>query len=285
MATLNFNAANVAPSEVIEAVPAGWYNAVIDNSELKPTKDGSGAYLEVRFSVMDGQYVNRKIFKRLNIKNNSAQAQEIAYRELSSICHAIGRIQVSDSHELHGVPLKIKVTVRAASGDYEASNDIRSYKNINEPTPATATATAFAPPAAPWSAQSAPPAFGQPAAPAPAAPPAWQQPMAQQPWATTGAPTPPPAAPTAPAGQAFPSFNIPPAESVAPAQSVPTMQPVASQPDWANNAPQQGAAPTPSAPAAPAPAPAEPHPAQSATPPWMKTVAPAAGAATPPWNQ
>lgn len=255
MAQLNFDASTVSPSESIEAIPAGWYNAQIDQSEMKPTKDGSGAYLELRFSVLDGQYANRKVFTRLNLRNGNPVAQEIAYKQLSAICHATGVMQVQDSQQLHGRPLKIKVKVRAASGDYEASNEISSFKNINEQVdgpvgvaPAAAGGApwaqqpAAAPQAAPWAAQpaaapvapaqqSAPPA----AAPAPAAP-AWQPPAAQQPWAQQPAP-----------------------------QAAPVQQPAPPQPQ-----------------AAAAPAQAAPQPA-GAVPPWMQQAAAPAAGATPPW--
>lgn len=296
MAGLNFDASRVAPSEAMDAIPAGWYNAMIDDSELKPTKDGQGAYLQVRFTVIDGQYVNRKVFKRLNIRNNNPQAQEIAFRELSAICHAVGRLQVNDSQELHGLPMKIKVKVRPASGDYEASNDISGYKNINDPSVTVGPTAAPAAPAAPWGAANVTSA------------PAWQAP-AQQPWSQAPAQ---PQAQQAPVMQApvqtqaapggFPSFNIPqntpvqqapataPAAPAAPA--VETMPPAsaqaapAGQPEWANSVPQQPAQ-TAAAPQQPAPAantqPAAQHPAQGATPPWLRN-APANAGGTPPWN-
>lgn len=132
MALLNFNAATVAPSEgAMSAIPAGWYNAAIDESEMKPTKDGNGAYLQLRFTIIDGQYANRKVFTRLNLQNANPVAQKIAYEDLSAICHAIGQMQVAESAQLHGIPMKVKVKLRAASGEYEASNEINSYKNIN----------------------------------------------------------------------------------------------------------------------------------------------------------
>lgn len=254
MAQLSFDATTVPPSEPIEAIPAGWYNAQIDQSEMKPTKDDSGAYLELRFSILDGQYVNRKVFTRLNLRNANPVAQEIAYRQLSAICHATGVMQVQDSQQLHGRPLKIKVKVRAASGDYEASNEISAFKNIDEQVDGPVGGAPAAAGGAPWAQQpAAAPQAAQPAAapvapaqqfappaaaPAPAAP-AWQPPAAQQPWAQQPAP------------QAAP-------------QAAPVQQP-ASQPQ-----------------AAPAPAQAAPQPA-GAIPPWMQQAAAPAAGATPPW--
>lgn len=253
MAQLNFDASTVSPSESIEAIPAGWYNAQIDQSEMKPTKDGSGAYLELRFSVLDGQYANRKVFGRLNLRNANPVAQEIAYKQLSAICHATGVLQVQDSQQLHGRPMKIKVSVRAASGDYEASNELKAFKNINEQVDGPVGAPA-AQGGAPWAGQ--------------------QAPAAQQaaPWAGAPAATP---APT----QQF----APPVQAPAPAAAAPQWQPPAAQQPWAQ-APQQQA-PVQQAPVqqpAPQQAPAAQHPAQGATPPWMQQAAAPAGG-TPPW--
>lgn len=254
MAQLNFDASTVSPSESIEAIPAGWYNAQIDQSEMKPTKDGSGAYLELRFSVLDGQYANRKVFTRLNLRNANPVAQEIAYKQLSAICHATGVLQVQDSQQLHGRPLKIKVKVRAASGDYEASNEISSFKNINEQVDGPVGGAPAAAGGAPWA--------QQPAAAPQAAP-----------WAPQ-----PAAAPVAPAQQFAPP-------AAAPVPAAPAWQPPAAQQPWAQQpapqaAPVQQPAPQPQA--APAPAQAAPQ-AAGAVPPWMQQAAAPAAGAVPPW--
>ena len=250
MAQIDFDASTVAPSESLEAIPAAWYNMVIDQSELKPTKDGNGAYLELRFSVMDGQYAGRKVFDRLNIRNSNPVAQEIAFKSLSAICHAVGMLQVADSSQLHNRPLKVKVSVRAAQGDYEASNEVKGYKNINDPVGNAAPAAG----AAPWS----PPPQQAPQQPAQAAP-QWQQPQApQQQW------------------QAAPAAQQPVQQPVQqPAQQ--WQQPAAQQP-WA-------AAPA-AAPAAPVQQPQQPqqpavNPAASAAPPWMQQQPQQGG--NPPW--
>ena len=256
MAQLNFDATQVAPDLGFETVPAGWYNAMIDESEMKPTKDGSGAYLQTRFNIIDGQYANRKISMRLNLRNTNPVAQEIAYKQLSAICHAVGVMQVADSSQLHGRPMKVKVKVRAASGDYEASNEISAFKNINEQVEGAP--------------QAAPTAGGAPWAQQPAAAPQ------AAPWAGQ-----PAAQPQAPAQQ-----FAPPAQPAA-APAAPAWQPPAAAQPWAQ-APQAApaAAPVQAAPAqAPAAAPAAQHPAQGATPPWMQQAAQAPAGQTPPWAQ
>lgn len=241
MTQIQFDARTVAPSEAIEAIPAGWYIAMAETSEMKPTKLNDGFYLEMTFKVLDGQYINRKLWTRLNLRNSNPQAQEIAYRELSAICHATGRLVVGDSAELHNIPLKIKVKVKPGDGQYEASNEITGYKNVNEPTGAQAAPA----PAAPWA--------GAPAAPAVA-----------------------PAPAAAPAGPV--SWPGQPAPAAAPvAAPAPAWQPPAAAQPW--TAAPATAAPAPAAPAPAAPAAA--HPAQAAQPAWMAAPAPGAGATPP----
>jgi hypothetical protein len=146
MAQLNFDASQVKPSTgTNDPVPAAWYNAAIVASEIKPTSKGDGTMLCLTFSILDGLYANRKIFVNLNIRNANPVAQEIAYADLSAICAAVGLVQVPESELLHNRPLKIKVKVRPAKGEYEASNAITSYKNINEKVDMSLPATAGVP--------------------------------------------------------------------------------------------------------------------------------------------
>lgn len=184
MAQLNFDASQVAPSEALEAIPAGWYNAQMTASEMKPTSDGTGAYLQAEFTVLSGDYAGRKLFDRINLQNKNPVAVEIGYKTLSAICHAVGVIQVQDSQQLHGRPLQLKVSLRAAGPGadgkhYEASNEVKGYKGMDGAGVPMAGAPAGGAPS--W----APQAPAQQAAPAPqqAAPtPPWQgQPAAQAP--------------------------------------------------------------------------------------------------------
>jgi hypothetical protein len=174
-ADLNFDATTVEPDAGFETIPPGWYNVAIDESTMKPTKDGAGSYLELRFNVLDGQYANRKLYTRLNLKNANVQTVEIAQKQLSAICHAVKVLRPQKSEELHGLPLKGKVKIRPAQGDYEASNEFTAYKGIDEvvdqagATPPTPGADGA--PAQPWADAPAAGLAAEPAA-TPAAPPA-----------------------------------------------------------------------------------------------------------------
>jgi Protein of unknown function (DUF669) len=128
MATLNIDTTNIDTAPRFDPLPAGDYPVIISESETRLTKDGSGQYLQIKLEVQSGEFAGRTLFDRLNLWNNNRQAQEIAQRSLSQICHAVGVMQVNDSQELHHKPLIATVKVRPARDNYEASNEIKGYK-------------------------------------------------------------------------------------------------------------------------------------------------------------
>ena len=157
LSAFNFNAEEVEPSSSFDPIPAGWYTAIISNSEMKATRDGYGEYLSLTLQIIEGQYENRLVFARLNLKNANDKAVDIARKDLAAICRAVGVMSPQASEELHDIPLMIKVKVRPASGDYEASNDIGGYKAAEganlTPAPKAASKPQTPPPAAtkkPW---------------------------------------------------------------------------------------------------------------------------------------
>lgn len=293
MAQLNFNAAEVAPDAGYgDPLPDGWYNVMADDSEVKPASNNASTgncFLSMRFVVLDGDFKGRKLFTRFNIRNSNPVAQEIAYKQLSAVAHAVGVLMVQDSMQLHGIPLKVRVKVvsgqlkdkqNPAAGVYDPSNDIVSYKNINEvvqqPVAVHApVAGGFPAQVAPTQQFQAPAAQAAPAMPNPAQ---WAQPAVQQfaPPVQQAAAAAPQFAQQTTAPQFAPQQQFtPPAQQAAPQQFAP---PSFSPPVQQAAAPvQQFAAPVQQAPAqqqAPAAAPAEaPAPAQSATPPWARPAA------------
>ena len=153
MSTLNFNAAEVEPSTGFDAIPAGKYQVIINESEMKPTKTGNGQYLWLEFEVISGEYKGRKLWTRLNLENPNIDAVRMARADLSAICRAVNVLNPQDSVELHNLPLTVTVRCRKNQDD-ELVNEIKGYgprenaviqKPAGAPTP-TATATKAAPP-------------------------------------------------------------------------------------------------------------------------------------------
>ena len=143
MAILNFNANEVEPSKPFDPIPAGKYVAVITDSEMKETRAGTGRYLQLEFEVTDGEYAGRKLWSRLNIENQNAEAVRLARADLSAICRAVNVLTPSDSADLHNLPLVIKVHCRKDKNTGEITNDIRGYesKANYKPEPKQAPAT------------------------------------------------------------------------------------------------------------------------------------------------
>ncbi|MEO1969922.1 MAG: DUF669 domain-containing protein [Pirellulaceae bacterium] len=149
MADLNgFDADTVEPTTDFETIPAGKYEAVITESEFKPTKAGTGNYLQLTFQVIAGPYKNRFLWARLNLNNPNATAVTIAQSELSAICRAVGVTKPRDSAELHNLPLVIRVRCKTRHDTGEIVNEIAGYTKKES---AVAAQTAMSVSTPPWS--------------------------------------------------------------------------------------------------------------------------------------
>lgn len=143
-----FDASSIEPSTGYDVLPPGKYLAQIVASEMRVTKDGLGQYLYLEVDILDGQYAGRKLFDRLNLINANPDAVQIAQRTLSSICRAVGKLQVSNSEQLHLIPLIADVRVRPPKGLYGESNSIRYLPRNAAPSTTPPASTTAAPVAA-----------------------------------------------------------------------------------------------------------------------------------------
>ena len=158
MASLNFNAANIEPQQSFDALPAGRYEVLITDSEMKETKAGTGAYLMLTMEVIgDTKHSNRKLWTRLNLVNPNATAVQIAERELSAICHCVGVMEPGDSEELHNIPLTVDVVQELNPQSGQMTNRIKGYSQANgapapkaKPAAPAAFATGKVAAATPW---------------------------------------------------------------------------------------------------------------------------------------
>ena len=119
MADLTGFNANEYEAASFDVLPAGDYDVVIVESDLKETKAKNGHYLELVLQVINGPFQNRKLWARLNVKNPSEKCQAIGKGQLAEICRAVGVLTPGDSVELHNKPFKVKVKV----GQDDKGND------------------------------------------------------------------------------------------------------------------------------------------------------------------
>jgi len=150
----SFNAADVAPSQDIGPIPAGEYLAHITDSDVKPTKAGTGNYAELVYEITQGECKGRKVWLRLNLDNPNAKAVEIAQRQLSAICHAVGIMNITDTAQLHYKQHIIRVDYIKADGvkSQKDSNEVRGWKKAEGVQAAPAAPSPAAAPGAapPW---------------------------------------------------------------------------------------------------------------------------------------
>lgn len=140
-----FDASTVEPATPFEVLPPGKYLVQIVASEMRPTKDGLGQYLFLEIDVLDGQHAGRKLFDRLNLINANPDTVQMAQRTLSALCRAAGKMQVSNSDQLHLIPLHIDVKVKPPKGQYGESNAIRYLPRPDMPAVAPPTPPAVQP--------------------------------------------------------------------------------------------------------------------------------------------
>lgn len=159
-------------------LPAGEYQVAIDAADVFDTKAGTGQYIKLRLRVEGPTHAGRILFANVNIRNPSADAERIGRADLRKIMVAIGTPEISDTQQMMGGQMIVKVTVKN-SEQYGPENDVRGYRAVGASMPA----------ATPVSTAAATAAVQMPsAAPAPqAAAPAAQRPTtAAPPWARKG---------------------------------------------------------------------------------------------------
>ena len=70
-------------------IPEGEYPAVLNQWNWKATKAGTGNYLELEFIIVEHLLMNRKQWERLNLKNPSEKAVNIARELLNKFLKAV----------------------------------------------------------------------------------------------------------------------------------------------------------------------------------------------------
>lgn len=138
-----FDVENLPQSDnKFEPLPAGWYSATIQGAELKNTKAGNGQYIALKYAITGPTHQGRIIFGNLNIKNPNPKAEEIGRQQLGDVMRAIGLAKVTDTDQLIGGSLSIKLAVKE---DEYGGNEVKGCKSLTgsiPPAPKMAAASA-----------------------------------------------------------------------------------------------------------------------------------------------
>jgi hypothetical protein len=123
-----FDANKVEPRTAMDPIPAGRYLAVLSNSEMKANKAGTGQFLELVFTIIEGELKNRQLWARLNLVNPNQVATKIAQAELSALCRAVNVLTPRDSVELHNLPLTLRVRLKRRADTQELVNVVSGFE-------------------------------------------------------------------------------------------------------------------------------------------------------------
>ena len=109
MAQLNWNADpnNVQEDNDFPVIPPADYPMIMTASEML---DEQGNY-KLEWTVDGGEYGGRKIWDWLDLGSEDAEKRARAERKLNAICVACNVIGLTDTEQLHGIPVTNKVTV------------------------------------------------------------------------------------------------------------------------------------------------------------------------------
>ena len=130
MATINFNANEVEPSQEFQPLPEGKYEAVISDSDVKSTRNGSGRYVQLEFEVVSGEHKGRRVWGRYNIENPSADAVRIG-RAIPVIASLLG----PPHSRLSDYPLRCALA--------SATSPPSATRSASSPPPTPASCTGF----------------------------------------------------------------------------------------------------------------------------------------------
>lgn len=117
-----FDPQTVEPAKEWEPVPPGLHPVLIRKAFMKPTKAGTGNYLQVEMDIVDGPAKGRKLIDRLNLDNPNKEAVTIAAKTLSALCRATEIIALSTDDQFVN-----QTTIALVKVDKENQNGITTY--------------------------------------------------------------------------------------------------------------------------------------------------------------
>lgn len=179
-----FDANTVEPQGISTQLPVSGpegYPVIISGSEFVASKNNANnGYLRLDLQVIEGEHTGATGAYRLNLFHENPKTVEIAYRQLSAVCHCVSVFQVGDSAQLHNIPFRAVVGFQKRPVDWKDGDpeytEVKGVLSYDGSAPGKSKGGAQTANAAP---PTPPPAQPQQTAPA-AAQPAWGGQQQQQ---------------------------------------------------------------------------------------------------------
>lgn len=131
----NVDETNVATGEGGTPVPAGWYRIMIDSAEIKDTQAMTGKYINIKATIVEGEFENRNLYNKIHLMNPSVKCVEISERLKNALWVAIGEMKVDGCYQLLGKVVEARVKINK-----DNFNDITAYRAVGSGSDSPASA-------------------------------------------------------------------------------------------------------------------------------------------------
>lgn len=119
-----------------DTLPEGWYTVQIVGEDTKQTGKGGTRLIYAMEVIAPQKYEGKKVWDSHNvICPGSSKAEQIARENLASCAKACGISNLTDSSQLGGKVLQVRVVITKDDG-YEAKNEVKGYKKAEGYAPA-----------------------------------------------------------------------------------------------------------------------------------------------------
>ncbi len=94
-------------------LPPGKYPCLVEEAELKENSKGTGLFVKLVLTILEGLYKNRKFFCNINIKHSESQeCVDIGLRTLASLGKALGLKAVTNLNQVRNQVVIAHATVK-----------------------------------------------------------------------------------------------------------------------------------------------------------------------------
>lgn len=125
------NVKDIPEESAFAPLPAGWYQASIESVELKPSNSGTSTYMNIKYSILGPTHQGRVVFGMCGVSNQDAEKEKTSRYFLGQLMRATGLQRLTDTDQLVGANLKIKLSIKAKTAEYDASNNVKEYEAIS----------------------------------------------------------------------------------------------------------------------------------------------------------
>ena len=138
MSELSFNCNDVEDMDVFEPMPDGTQaiSEIIESDYTGPNEKGTRQAM-VRFEVIDGEYQGHKAYRYMTMvcpsskvnKNGQNLAELIGSNELREVCEACGKASITQTEELHGIPVLVTYGRDLPNAKGQIFNNVKSVNS------------------------------------------------------------------------------------------------------------------------------------------------------------